>query len=72
MNTLQNLILSNEDETLNREVKAYQEKLKQSAVLFVTATMSSLKSQKNPKYFCPILVAIHSDIHSQRECAKLE
>lgn len=27
MNTLQNLILSNEDETLNREVKAYQEKL---------------------------------------------
>lgn len=27
MNTLQNLFLSNEDETLNREVKAYQEKL---------------------------------------------
>ena len=27
MNTLQNLILSNEDETLNRDVKAYQEKL---------------------------------------------
>ena len=46
--------------------------IKQSAVLFVTATMSSLKSQKNPKYFCPILVAIHSDIHLQRECAKPE
>lgn len=27
MNTLQNLFLSNEDETLNREVKAYQEKV---------------------------------------------
>ena len=27
MNKLQNLILSNEDETLTREVKAYQEKL---------------------------------------------
>ena len=46
--------------------------IKQSTVLFVTATMSSLKSQKNPKYFCPILAAIHSDIHLQQECVKLE
>ena len=34
MNTLQNLILSNEDETLNREVKAYQEKLTSKQMKF--------------------------------------
>lgn len=45
---------------------------KQSEELSVIAMMSSLKSQKNPKYFCPILAVTRLDIRLQQECAKPE